>query len=280
MTRDTVLAATMHVGLMQRYDADEYSAVMASSGRGSDKVHPRVKVRVKATFQGKCCFCGTRQGLSVAHIINKPGSYRKGFHRPVDINSPQNYLYLCGHLGKRGTCHDAFDSGTLCLVPGVLNQPWRLLNFDKEWRRRCNEQSHVSSPSFNFEGSELYRRGLATRLRWTLIKNSNKIPKEQVQIWMDTADAIACLSRSASEIGDVSSLKTSPEKPERPNRAANRAAKWARNQQPCQERINAAAPAHAFGNTAAPRNAAKTALLVWLWLSAMLQLARSLAYRV
>ena len=72
---------------------------------------------------------------------------------------------------------------------------------------------------------------------WTLVKDSNKIRMDQMQIFMDTADAFTCFSRSGSEVPDVSSLKTSPEKPERPNRAAHRAA----NQlmpSPCQVPIN------------------------------------------
>jgi hypothetical protein len=60
-----------------------------------------------------CCVCGARDSVSCAHILR---TVEDACDFGVRFNDASNFLPLCGALGAKLTCHDAFDTRQLCFI--------------------------------------------------------------------------------------------------------------------------------------------------------------------
>ena len=91
------------------------------SEAGSDKTPPFIQ----HNYWNRCLCCGSYNDVTRAHLMVNSGrftsTYEKfgiasGFETDFDGFSERNHIPLCGTLGTRGTCHDAFDNGSMTLV--------------------------------------------------------------------------------------------------------------------------------------------------------------------
>jgi hypothetical protein len=104
-------------------------------GCGSGKISPSVKSTVKTMFSESCLICGSRENISVAHLLGgNPDSFNKFmmteglvallntpiYRTDFNFSSARNLVVLCGIKSLKGTCHWAFDNHLCCILPHPL----------------------------------------------------------------------------------------------------------------------------------------------------------------
>ena len=127
--------------------------------------------------------CGPRgnRKLPLAHLAPRAGYFQSGFARRFDVNSPRNFILLCGSHGKKGTCHDGFDSHKLALVPAVKlrqAQRWKVLHNYCGWKASNSADSHLQLHDVTFDKFNpdmVYKRALATRLNKFVLDNGRAL---------------------------------------------------------------------------------------------------------
>ena len=122
-----------------------------------------------------CLICGTEDNISIAHIIttgeNDYSEYGIGFGYKSDLNvfSPGNFIPLCGHLGNRGTCHDAFDRYLVSIVFNPFEKRYLLICAD-DAPEHLKTKSNAPDYKLNLPaGWTPYHRLLAWRARYSAI---------------------------------------------------------------------------------------------------------------
>jgi hypothetical protein len=104
---------------------------------------------MSADYQA-CIVCGAQSKLTNAHIVTarKDVDYSAfgtagGYVNDLNVKCPRNFLRLCGILGEKGTCHDAFDQYHLTIV---FNP------FQRKFFVWCLNDS---LPQYEFDGKEV-----------------------------------------------------------------------------------------------------------------------------
>jgi hypothetical protein len=114
------------------------------SGGGSTKSLDASKRPTFDSIWGECLFCGRLQGkvggsnrVSYAHILvhntktaeNALNFFgiSSGYTNDVDLESPRNFIPLCGASGEIGTCHHEFDNHNIALVYNPFQQKYFVL---------------------------------------------------------------------------------------------------------------------------------------------------------
>ena len=119
-----------------------------TTGDGAGSIPAAVRRGIRGRYENRCAFCGEAEysdaeldsrvqpKLSCAHLAPRAGYFHTGFANKFDVNSMRNFILLCGSHGRKGTCHDGFDSHKLALIPDILGQVqgWKLLNAYSEWK--------------------------------------------------------------------------------------------------------------------------------------------------
>ena len=91
--------------------------------------------------------------LSCAHLAPRAGYFHAGFANKFDVNSMRNFILLCGSHGRKGTCHEGFDSHKLALIPDILGQAqdWKLLNAYSECKAGDQGNSGLQLRTVTFD---------------------------------------------------------------------------------------------------------------------------------
>ena len=173
--------------LLQRAHLDpNLSAFGQTTGDGAGTIPAAVKHGIRRRYENKCAFCGEAEysdaehvqpKLSCAHLAPRAGYFQAGFANKFDVNSMRNFILLCGSHGRKGTCHDGFDSHKLALIPDILGQAqgWKLLNAYSDWKAGDPGNSGLQLRTVTFDKfypGMVYKRALATRLQVRFGKRS------------------------------------------------------------------------------------------------------------
>jgi len=98
-----------------------------------------VKAQVKNVFgpTPTCFFCGTTEAITIAHIVSTGedayddfGSANR-YRNPLDVFSARNFIPLCGTLGQRDSCHDAYDKHLVAILHNPFEQRYFLFCADE-----------------------------------------------------------------------------------------------------------------------------------------------------
>ena len=178
-----------------------------TSGHKTVAPTDEMKTRIKQRY--RCAFCGARKTkempVTCAYLTKRSGKYDQGFPVGFDLQSDRNFIYLCGTKGRVGTCHDGFDTHLLALLPGVLDQPWKVISCYEHFTRHEEgaKLPQLHDPFFSgFQPGMLYNRVLSTRLRKFCQQNETQCRSmENFEKFAQCIDAVSELSRSASHRG-------------------------------------------------------------------------------
>ena len=180
-----------------------------TSGHKTVAPTDEMRARIKQRYNNRCAFCGAEKTQEVpvtcAHLTKRTGKYDQGFPAGFDLQSDRNFIYLCGTKGRLGTCHDGFDTHLLALLPGVLDQPWRVISCYEHFKKQDPHAKlpQFHDPSFRFQPNMLYNRVLSTRLRKFCQQNQRQCQNmENSEEFAKCVDVVSQLSRSASHRGD------------------------------------------------------------------------------
>ena len=94
-------------------------AVPGSSGK-----HSVANGLIDEYYDNQCLLCGAT-GATKAHLVvgTSELTYEEfnppHYNTPLDVKSVRNFIPLCGILGQKGTCHDAFDKYTVTMLCDV-----------------------------------------------------------------------------------------------------------------------------------------------------------------
>ncbi|OLQ11492.1 hypothetical protein AK812_SmicGene4641 [Symbiodinium microadriaticum] len=181
-----------------------------TSGHKTVAPTDEMRARIKQRYNNRCAFCGAEKTQEVpvtcAHLTKRTGKYDQGFPAGFDLQSDRNFIYLCGTKGRLGTCHDGFDTHLLALLPGVLDQPWRVISCYEHFKKQDPHAKlpQFHDPSFRFQPNMLYNRVLSTRLRKFCQQNQRQCQNmENSEEFAKCVDVVSQLSRSASHRGRV-----------------------------------------------------------------------------
>jgi len=110
--------------------ADKRAAKSEKAARLRD-----MKAQVKDFFgpTPTCFFCGTTEAVSIAHIVSTGKvAYDHfgptyGYRTPLNVFSVRNFIPLCGTLGQRDSCHDAYNRHLVAILHNPFEQRYFLL---------------------------------------------------------------------------------------------------------------------------------------------------------
>ena len=200
--------------LLQRATLDpNLWAFGQTTGDGAGSIPAAVRRGIRGRYENKCAFCGEAEysdaeldsrvqpKLSCAHLAPRAGYFHTGFANKFDVNSMRNFILLCGSHGRKGTCHDGFDSHKLALIPDILGQAqgWKLLNAYSEWKAgdQGNSGLQLRTVTFDkFDPGMVYKRALATRLHKFVLENRRAL--REVPDVADMIGAVRDLSMTES----------------------------------------------------------------------------------
>ena len=162
-----------------------------------------VKAQVKVVFGPimSCFFCGTTEGITIAHIVTTGEDEYEEFGTAsryvsdLDVFSMRNFIPLCGHHRQRGSCDDAFDKHLVAIMydPFV---PRYFLVCAEEAPERLIVLSQAPDHRLKLpEGWTPYHRLLAWRAQHSAVShryNAN----------LETLQAMNALSEGAESVAD------------------------------------------------------------------------------
>jgi len=152
---------------------------------GSNK-NSIVSRTIQKDYHGRCLFCGEEMNVTKAHIVagNNKVDYSP-FSTPtyrddLDVNSPRNFLPLCGNDGMDGTCHNEFDKFLMTLLYNPFEKVFKVYCLRKSFHKynQCHLRVVNVSPTY-----PPYCRLLAWRTRKCVIEHQWMIPGE-VDEWI------------------------------------------------------------------------------------------------
>jgi len=143
---------------------------------GSKGSHSTASRQIKQSYGGKCLFCGSNAGVTLAHLVagNSDVNYSV-FGKPtyiddLDVRSVRNFIPLCGTHGMDGSCHNEFDNYLIGVVPIPLGEG------PNNCRLICMRPAFAKYEELNDKIIEViephpYRRLLAWRNRKCLLEH-------------------------------------------------------------------------------------------------------------
>lgn len=172
------------------------AAAPSSSGK-----HSIADDCIDTFYGGRCVLCGTR-GATRAHLVS--GSHATTYPEfgiptysdNLDVKSARNFIPLCGTLGQKNSCHDAFDKFCLTILFNPLGNNYYCYCLNEQAFSNYNVL-HMKTVAFH-EDHKPYRRLLA----WHARKCFNEHP-----YWVSGED----ISRlqSAVDMSETKSLERS-----------------------------------------------------------------------
>jgi hypothetical protein len=165
---------------------DDRVAIFSASGKSS-----KTPQFAEDEYWWKCLCCGyeniknrrkdkkvTRAHLIVHNKSTYENVYKRfgieaGYTTDFDGYSERNHIPLCGTLGEKGTCHDAFDTFKMTLVYDPFTKEFKIY-----WPRSSLDSRVVTIPRMKLP----YRRILCWRARHDSLRNydSNLLSVSQV----------------------------------------------------------------------------------------------------
>ena len=170
-----------------------FSATAApSSGR-----HSTADTELNNWYNGKCVLCGGDGAkraylLSGNHTSLYPGFGPPIYEEAVAIKSSRNFIPLCGSLGTKGTCHDAFDRHLLAILYNVISNSFSCYSLDTDFEKHAEVHQKVITFHANHRP---YKRVLAVRAKKCF--NDNPMLRKA-----DEMDAL-CVAIDHSETASV-----------------------------------------------------------------------------
>jgi hypothetical protein len=173
-----------------------FSRVVRSTGKHS--VASR-QIRSSAVFDGCCAFCGTRNNITIAHIVSGANGvdyspFSEGYSTPMDVKSARNFLPLCGTEGIYRTCHDEFDKFRITLLYNPLRAVYTIFCLDLANSPKADLHLRDINVDMNFPP---YKRLLAWRTRKCLLEHGSKM--------VDKGDALFSMVKFSDGSRSVSS---------------------------------------------------------------------------
>jgi hypothetical protein len=138
---------------------------------------------MSADYQA-CIVCGAQFKLTDVHIVTarKDVDYSAfgtagGYVNDLNVKCPRNFLRLCGTLGEKGTCHDAFDHYHLTIVFNPFQRKFFVWCLN-----RSLPQHEFDGKEVNFKKSSIpYRRLLSWRSRYCMQANASMLVGKDLQ---------------------------------------------------------------------------------------------------
>lgn len=173
--------------ILSRLSKLEYREKMLSDDRlfyfspivSSDGKHSRASRALKKSkvYNNTCAFCGTNVNVTHAHLVasNHALTYdefstARGYNTDLDVLSPRNFLPLCGTLGVKETCHDAFDKYRMTLVYSAQRRVYTIYCLDLKRAPQRIANLHLKDIIVD-DNFPPYRRLLAWRTRKCLVEH-------------------------------------------------------------------------------------------------------------
>ena len=153
----------------------------ADSSHGNHSVADGI---IDEWYGKKCVICGA-DGATRAHIVSgRVTTDFESFGPPtysdaLDVKSHRNFIPLCGTLGEKGSCHDAFDRFLITILYNEIAGKYVCYCIApvKEFTRR--DQVHLKELNMHSD-HQPYKRLLAWRTRKGFIEHSYWVSGEDV----------------------------------------------------------------------------------------------------
>ena len=147
--------------------------VSGSSGRSrSDR--SEVNAVMRDLYGGKCLFCDATEGVTSAHLVASAKEFTfkefgvaNNYVDELKVDSPRNFIPLCGTKGVQGTCHNEFDNYHVTLFYDPMKQMYRIHCLNESFKGGAIHGKELNIAS---EFSP-YRRLLAWRSRRCALAN-------------------------------------------------------------------------------------------------------------
>jgi hypothetical protein len=101
-----------------------YTPEVYNTGRGKTvSAGSNLKGYVRKEYQESCAVCGTKENVTVSHILKHKIDCEK-LRIPWDAT---NFLTLCGTEGQVGSCYDLFDTFQMSFVHTATTMQWSVV---------------------------------------------------------------------------------------------------------------------------------------------------------
>ena len=162
-----------------------------------------VKAQVQNVFgpTPTCFFCGTTEAITIAHIVSTGEDAYDDFgsanmyRNPLDVFSARNFIPLCGTLGQRDSCHDAYDKHLVAILHNPFEQRYFLFCAD-EAPGRLVALSQAPGHCLKLPvGWTPYHRLLAWRAQYSAVRHRYNVD-------LTTFRSMNALSEGAESVAD------------------------------------------------------------------------------